>query len=69
MKFEYAIFKNNKTGHFLEINKVNEGYRVRLYIFSSILAGQQTLEEALFRTKKEALAYKRNKGFRLEEME
>ena len=66
MKFKYVIFKNSNTGHFIDIEKLEDGYRVREYFFSSILGGQQTLEEVLFKTKKAALDYKKNRGFRLE---
>lgn len=66
MKFNYAIFRNRKTNQFIDIKKVDNTWQVRMYIFSSILGGQQTLEECFFKTKKEALNYKKNKGFNLE---
>lgn len=69
MKFNYAIFRNRKTNQFIDIRKFENTWQVRLYIFSSILGGQQVLEECLFKTKKEALDYKKNKGFKLEERE
>ncbi|MGL5188247.1 MAG: hypothetical protein ACRC7S_01155 [Cetobacterium sp.] len=69
MKFEYAIFRNRNTNQFIDMKKVEDGWQVRKYIFSSILGGQQTLEEFLFKTKKEALNYKKNKGFKLEGVE
>lgn len=69
MKFNYAIFRNRKTNQFIDIKKVDNTWQVRTYIFSSILGGQQTLEECFFKTKKEALNYKKNKGFNLEWIE